>query len=47
MSTKEVLAHAREVQGLIELAHAAGIPPRRRRRCSPRASISCSKDSTR
>jgi magnesium chelatase subunit I len=27
MSTKEVLAHAREVQGLIELAQAAGIPP--------------------
>src|SRR5712691_1755747 len=26
MSTKEVLNHAREVQGLIELAHAAGIP---------------------
>jgi magnesium chelatase subunit I len=26
MSTKEVLSHAREVQGLIELAHAAGIP---------------------
>ena len=26
MSTKEVLTHAREVQGLIELAHAAGIP---------------------
>ena len=26
MSTKEVLGHAREVQGLIELAHAAGIP---------------------
>ena len=27
MSTKEVLVHAREVQGLIELAQAAGIPP--------------------
>src|SRR5205085_586468 len=27
MSTKEVLAHAREVQGLIELAQTAGIPP--------------------
>jgi magnesium chelatase subunit I len=27
MSTKEVLRHAREVQGLIELAQAAGIPP--------------------
>jgi len=26
MSTKEVLSHAREVQGLIELAHAGGIP---------------------
>src|SRR5499425_3475970 len=26
MGTKEVLSHAREVQGLIELAHAAGIP---------------------
>jgi magnesium chelatase subunit I len=26
MSTKEVLSHAREVQGLIELAHTAGIP---------------------
>ncbi|HYS24367.1 MAG TPA: hypothetical protein VEP46_02150 [Vicinamibacterales bacterium] len=26
MSTKEVLTHAREVQGLIELAHAAGVP---------------------
>jgi magnesium chelatase subunit I len=26
MSTKEVLSHAREVQGLLELAHAAGIP---------------------
>jgi magnesium chelatase subunit I len=26
MSTKEVLSHAREVQGLIELAHAAGVP---------------------
>jgi magnesium chelatase subunit I len=26
MSTKEVLTHAREVQGLIELAQAAGIP---------------------
>src|SRR4029453_7395995 len=26
ISTKEVLSHAREVQGLIELAHAAGIP---------------------
>src|SRR6267142_3641119 len=27
MGTKEVLGHAREVQGLVELAHAAGIPP--------------------
>jgi magnesium chelatase subunit I len=26
MSSKEVLSHAREVQGLIELAHAAGVP---------------------
>jgi magnesium chelatase subunit I len=26
MSTKDVLGHAREVQGLIELAHAAGVP---------------------
>jgi magnesium chelatase subunit I len=26
MSTKDVLSHAREVQGLIELSHAAGIP---------------------
>jgi magnesium chelatase subunit I len=26
MGTREVLTHAREVQGLIELAHAAGIP---------------------
>jgi magnesium chelatase subunit I len=26
MSAKDVLAHARQVQGLIELAHAAGIP---------------------
>ena len=26
MGTKDVLSHAREVQGLIELAHAAGIP---------------------
>jgi magnesium chelatase subunit I len=27
MSTKEVLKHARDVQGLVELAHAAGIKP--------------------
>jgi len=27
MSTKEVIAHAREVQGLVELAQAAGVPP--------------------
>jgi len=26
MSSKEVLTHAREVQGLLELAHAAGVP---------------------
>jgi magnesium chelatase subunit I len=26
MSSKDVLAHAREVQGLIELSHAAGVP---------------------
>ena len=26
MSSKEVLSHARDVQGLIELAHAAGVP---------------------
>ena len=26
MGAKEVLSHAREVQGLVELAHAAGIP---------------------
>src|SRR5436853_466584 len=27
MSTKDVLKHAREVQGLVELAHAAGVKP--------------------
>jgi magnesium chelatase subunit I len=27
MGTKDVLGHARDVQGLVELAHAAGIPP--------------------
>ena len=27
MGTKAVLGHARDVQGLVELAHAAGIPP--------------------
>jgi len=28
LSSEDVLTHAREVQGLIELAHAAGIPPK-------------------
>jgi magnesium chelatase subunit I len=28
LSADEVLAHAKEVQGLVELAHAAGIPPK-------------------
>src|SRR5688572_1743473 len=28
MSADDVLSHAREVQGLVELAHAAGIPPK-------------------
>jgi len=39
MGTKVVLGHARDVQGLVELAHAAGIPPMRRPRCLRRCRL--------
>ena len=48
MSAADVLAHARQVQGLVELAHARRhSDAMRRRRCWPQASTSCSKGCTR
>ena len=47
MSASDVLPHARQVQGLVELAQAAGLPSNASDRCWRPAWTSCSRDSTR